>query len=395
MPAARRRRPLGSDVRLRSYGCAHGDCQTERLVTSNSFASNRLARAHGAGRRKPPPSELQTRAGESDDQCGQPPPRSRIAHAEHGIERQRSGTRERDAQGRDSQDQRVLVAAVVREEALWRMRAHAGDDHDGERHRCRDRGRQAERQQQAGAGFGETRRQGGPPSGHEAELLQETARAGQAVASEPSKQFLGAVGGQRQADHQAQNQDSDTHVIPSYFLVEWNYLTGSMITISLPDVKGLSFGKCLGYTWHHDEAGGFPMPDVPDCDPGAGSLLECADPQCPAGGAPAVQRALRARQGAGGQGAVGTTERFGSPWAAGASRRGGPTRARDVRADEKRADLRRPRAGDRALGARAHARGEATPAIKHNWSVIAVSGAGIEVGIDSFVAAYDEASLAV
>jgi len=57
-------------------------------------------------------------AGETDDQCGQPPPRSRIANAEHGIERQGTGTRERDAQGRDSQDQGVLVAAVVREEAL-------------------------------------------------------------------------------------------------------------------------------------------------------------------------------------------------------------------------------------------------------------------------------------
>src|SRR2546428_11074126 len=164
------------------------------------------------------------------------------------------------------------------------------DIHEGGPHAVRAGGRRAEPQQQAGAGFGEPRRQGGPPSGHEAELLQETARAGQAVASEPSKQFLGAVRGQRQADHQPQNQESDTHVITSYFLVEWNYLTGSMITSSLPDVQGLSFGKCLGYTWHHDEAGGFPMPDVPDCDPGAGWLLECADPQYLAGGAPAVQR---------------------------------------------------------------------------------------------------------
>jgi hypothetical protein len=32
-------------------------------------------------------------------------------------------------------------------------------------------------------------------------------------------------------------------VLPSSYLAEWNYLTGSMIASSLPDVKGLSFGK--------------------------------------------------------------------------------------------------------------------------------------------------------
>src|SRR5882762_3179198 len=276
------------------------------------------------------------------------------------------------------------------------MRAHPGDDHDGERHRRRDRGRQAKRQQQAGSRFGQSRHQRIAPAGNEAQLLEEAPRARQTVPAEPAEQLLRAVRGQRQADHQTQNQDSDTHVIASYLLVEWNYLAGSMITSSLPDVKGLSFGKCLRYPWHHDEAGGFPMPDVPDCDPGPGSLLECADPQCLAGGGPAVQRALRARQGSGGQGALGAVEGPGGARVAGAQRRRRPASAGQLRADEKRAHLRRPRAGDRALGARAHARGEATPAIKHNWSVITVSGnMGIEVGIDSFAAAYDEASLAV
>src|SRR5882762_5245903 len=119
--------------------------------------------------------------------------------------------------------------------------------------------------------------------------------------------------------------------------------------------------------WGHGETRGFAVQHVPARDCGAGTILERVDLERAPGGTASLQRALATRQGPGGQGAVGTTEGLGSPGAARASRRGGPTRARDVRADAERANLPRSRAGDRALGARAHGRGETAPSLTNSW----------------------------
>src|SRR6266550_4560315 len=161
----------------------------------------------------------------------------------------------------------------------------------------------------------------------------------------------------------------------------------------------MSRGFLLGSDWlhcGHAETGGFTMQHVPAGDRRAGAALERADPERASGGIAALQRALRTRQGAGGQSPVVAPQgarSTGSPAAAGRRR---TARAGELRADARGTRIRRAGAGHRTLGSGARPRGETTPALKHHWSVIAVSGnTGIEVGIDSFAAAYDEASLAV
>src|SRR6267378_820660 len=188
----------------------------------------------------------------------------------------------------------------MREEPFLRVCARARHDHDGEQHRRGDRRRQAERQQQARSRFSDTRRQCGAPAGNEAQLLEEAPRTCQSVTPEPAEQLLGAVRGQRQPHRQAQNQDSDTHGSPRSFLVEWNYLTGSIVAMLLPDVKGLSFGKLLGTLWY-GETRGFAVQHVPARDCGAGTTLERIDPERAPGGTAALQRALATRQGTRGQ----------------------------------------------------------------------------------------------
>src|SRR5205807_9748072 len=161
--------------------------------------------------------------------------------------REGARTAERDAQGRDSQDQRVLITAVVREKPFLGVGAHTRDHHHGQRDRRGERRQQAKRQQQPGSRFSQSREQRVPPAGNEAQLLEEPSRARQSVPAEPAEQLLRPMGGQGQADHEAQHHNSDTHaVVPRSFLMEWYYLRERKITTSLPDVKGLSFGKHNG-----------------------------------------------------------------------------------------------------------------------------------------------------
>ena len=83
-----------------------------------------------------------------------------------------------------------------------------------------------------------------PAAGREAEVLESSARAREPGPAEPAKQLLRAVRGQRQADHQPQDQETNRHNIHR-FLLEWYYLLDSNVAITLSIVKWLSFGKEL------------------------------------------------------------------------------------------------------------------------------------------------------
>src|SRR6266446_5461014 len=134
------------------------------------------------------------------------------------------------------------------------------------------------------------------------------------------------------------------------------------------------------------------MPHLPVRDRRAGTAMERADSQCVAGRPPAVQRALRARKGTRGQGALGAAEESGSAGAAGASGRCRTAGARELRPDPNGARVWGTRPGDRALGAGVGARGTTTEAVTTtmtDWSVREV-----QVGIDSFAAAYLDESRA-
>src|SRR4029077_5377737 len=104
------------------------------------------------------------------------------------------------------------------------------------------------------------------------------------------------------------------------------------------------------------------MQHVPASDCRAGTALERADPERAPGGIAALQRALRTRQGAGGQDPVVTPQRTRSTGSPAPASRGGTARAGELRADARGTRIRRAGAGHRTLGARA-ARDKAPAAI--------------------------------
>src|SRR5437667_369665 len=137
-------------------------------------------------------------------------PRSR-----NSSQREWAGTGEGNAHRDDRERHRVLITLVVIEEAVLQVHAHAGHRHHRDNHCRGERCRETEGEEQPANRLREPREQRVTLAGHEAELLQEAAGAGQTVAAEPAEQLLGAVRGQRQAGTQAQNQNADTHVVTS------------------------------------------------------------------------------------------------------------------------------------------------------------------------------------
>jgi hypothetical protein len=89
---------------------------------------------------------------------------------------------------------------------------HPRHQHHGHHRRRRHRGQEAGGQEEAAHHFDDSGLRGMEPARPEAQLLQELAGAGKAVAAEPAQQLLRAVRGQGEADHQTQDQESDAHL---------------------------------------------------------------------------------------------------------------------------------------------------------------------------------------
>ncbi len=94
------------------------------------------------------------------------------------------------------------------------MHAHSGNQHHADQNRPRHGSPQPQRQQQTAGDFRDSRQSGLQARGSEPQLFHERCRSGYPVSAEPAEQLLGAMGSQRQAYDQPNDQESDVHFRP-------------------------------------------------------------------------------------------------------------------------------------------------------------------------------------
>ena len=121
-----------------------------------------------------------------------------------GIERERAGTGEGDAQRGGTDDEVVLVAAVGDEEAVLPVDRCSRHHHDGGDQCRRQRREQSKRQQQSADDLDITRGQRVTTAGAEAQRLEELTCHVRAVSSKPPEHLLTAVCRQGQSNGQPQ-----------------------------------------------------------------------------------------------------------------------------------------------------------------------------------------------
>src|SRR5262245_45582769 len=142
------------------------------------------------------------------------PLRSGEGQAEDRIERERARSGEGDAEGRSGYEQRKLVPTAGIEEALGDVHADDRDQHGRDDEPRREGGEEAKGQAQAAGGLAEAGHDGHELAGPEAHRFEEPAGAGDAVSAEPAKELLGAVGGQGESEHHANQQETEFHTTP-------------------------------------------------------------------------------------------------------------------------------------------------------------------------------------
>src|SRR5690606_25180830 len=127
------------------------------------------------------------------------------------VEGEIAGAGEGERGGDDAEDEGIFVAAVLDEEAFFEVDAPDGDDHRGEDGGGGEGGQQAEGEREAAeelAGAGEESER---LAGAEADGVEEGTRGADAVAAEDAEEFLGAVGGEGEAEGETNEEKADFH----------------------------------------------------------------------------------------------------------------------------------------------------------------------------------------
>src|ERR1051326_3967443 len=136
--------------------------------------------------------------------------------SDQAVDRQSSEPRQSERDRSGTVEQRHFDAVVLRKQSMRPMHAAGGDDHHREHDRGADWAEEAGGDEEAADDLAERSGGGEEAAGAEADRLQEAGGAVEAVAAEPSEEFLAAVGGHDESKNETGEEKSFIHTFDSF-----------------------------------------------------------------------------------------------------------------------------------------------------------------------------------
>src|SRR6266516_786910 len=133
------------------------------------------------------------------------------SYSKEGVQRIASGSCKSESDAYGHQHQRVLVAALTHDKAVFPMTLERRHEHDAE-DPCRTQRRQEpQRQGETTAHLPQDHQADPEPNRFEPLFLEALPQPGQTRTTEPAKELLRSVHDHCQPDHQAKNEESDVY----------------------------------------------------------------------------------------------------------------------------------------------------------------------------------------